>query len=192
MHSLYANEVTVRLKLAVISLNFILQHLKYNANPCVCSIALVSKIIYKFWKLAKISFWPFKLRFLSSAVRILSFRNNRMENKCRVVLKRCINVIGRNACALARLRDLQSKQRVGSAFLVIFVEMSRHEQYTVWKRSKLKNKIWHSGYYRRIAWLKITHKQVKIRLSVIYRTTRNTLKEFLQFLPRFSARNAMK
>ena len=43
---------------------------------------------------------------LSSALRILGFHNNRMENTCRisrVVLKRCINVIGRNAWTLAWL-----------------------------------------------------------------------------------------
>ena len=95
MHSLYTNEVTVPFKLAVISLNFIHQHLKNNANPCVCSIALVSKISYKFWELAEISFWPFKLRILSSTLKILGLHNNRMENKCWVVLKRCVNVIGK-------------------------------------------------------------------------------------------------
>ena len=45
MHSLYTNEVTDYLKSAGISLAFIHQLLENNANPCVCSIALVSKII---------------------------------------------------------------------------------------------------------------------------------------------------
>ena len=45
MHSLYTNEVTDCLKPAGISLASIHQLLKNNANPCVCSIALVSKII---------------------------------------------------------------------------------------------------------------------------------------------------
>ena len=40
---------------------------------------------------------------LSSALRISGFHNNWMENRYRVVLKRCVNVIGRNACALAWL-----------------------------------------------------------------------------------------
>ena len=35
---------------------------------------------------------------LSSTLRILGFHSNWMENRCRVVLKRCGNVIGRNAC----------------------------------------------------------------------------------------------
>ena len=38
---------------------------------------------------------------------------------------------------------------------------------------KLKNKIWHSGHNRGIAWLKRTQEQVKIGCSVyIYKTTR--------------------
>ena len=45
--------------------------------------------------------------------------------------------------------------------------------YAVWRRSKLKNKIWHSGHNRHIALLKRTQKQVKIGYSVyIYKTTR--------------------
>ena len=46
MHSLYTNEVTDCLKPAGISLASIHQLLKNNADLCVCSIALVSKIIY--------------------------------------------------------------------------------------------------------------------------------------------------
>ena len=45
VHSLYTNEVTDCLKPAGISLASIHQHLKNNANPCVCSIRLVSKSI---------------------------------------------------------------------------------------------------------------------------------------------------
>ena len=44
VRSLYTNEVTDCLKPAGISLASIHQHLKNNANPCVCLIALVSKI----------------------------------------------------------------------------------------------------------------------------------------------------
>ena len=48
-----------------------------------------------------------------------------------------------------------------------------HELRTVWRRSKLKNKIWHSGHNRHIAFLKRTQKQVKIGYSVYsYKTTR--------------------
>ena len=43
----------------------------------------------------------------------------------------------------------------------------------MWSRSKSKNKIWHFGHHRHIAFLKRTHKQVKIRYSVyIHKTTR--------------------
>ena len=45
VHSLYTSQVTDCLKPAGISLASIYQHLKNNANPCVFSIALVSKII---------------------------------------------------------------------------------------------------------------------------------------------------
>ena len=59
------------------------------------------------------------------------------------------------------------------AFSIIYVEISGHELCTVWRRSKLKNKIWHSGHNRHIALLKRTQKQVKIGYSVyIYKTTR--------------------
>ena len=75
---------------------------------------------------------------------------------------------------LARLRNLQSRQRWSEGtFSIIFVEISGHELRTVWRRSKLKNKIWHSGHNRHIALLKRTQKQVKIGCSVyIYKTTR--------------------
>ena len=45
VHSLYIKEVTDCLKPAGISPASIHQLIKNNANPCVCSIALVSKII---------------------------------------------------------------------------------------------------------------------------------------------------
>ena len=41
----------------------------------------------------------------------------------------------------------------------------------MWRRSKLKNIVWHSSHYRHIAFLKRTHKQVEIRYSVLYKTT---------------------
>ena len=75
---------------------------------------------------------------------------------------------------LARLRDLQSRQRWSEgAFSIIYVEISGHELCTVWRRSNLKNKIWHCGHNRHTALLKRTQKQVKIGCSVyIYKTTR--------------------
>ena len=61
----------------------------------------------------------------------------------------------------------------GKASSIIYVEISGHELRNVWRRSKLKNKIWHSGHNRHIALLKRTQKQVKIGYSVyIYKTTR--------------------
>ena len=45
---------------------------------------------------------------------------------------------------------------------------------TVWRRSKLKNKIWHFGHNRHITLLKRTQKQVKMGYSVsIYKTLWN-------------------
>ena len=41
---------------------------------------------------------------------------------------------------------------------------------TVWRRSKLKNRIWHSNHHRHIALLKRTHKQVEIGYSVLHKT----------------------
>ena len=103
----------------------------------------------------------------SSMLKIFGFHSNWMEVRCRVVLKRCRNMI-------ARSRDLQRRQRWSEgAFSIIYVEISGHELRTVWKRSKLKNKIWHSDHKRHIALLKRTQKRVKIGYSVyIYKTTR--------------------
>ena len=59
------------------------------------------------------------------------------------------------------------------AFSIIYVEILGHELRTMWRRSKLKNKIWHFGHNRHIALLKRTQKQDKIGYSVyIYKTTR--------------------
>ena len=46
---------------------------------------------------------------------------------------------------------------------------------TVWRRSKLKNKVWHSSHYRHIVLLKRAHKQVEIHYSVIYQNNTHTL-----------------
>ena len=72
------------------------------------------------------------------------------------------------------------------AFSIIYVEISGHELRTVGRKSKLKNKIWHSGHYRHIALLKRTHKKVKIRYycSVyIYKTTRMLSEKILAVSP---------
>ena len=88
---------------------------------------------------------------------------------------------------LARSRDLQNQKRwSGGAFSITYVEISSHERRTVWRRSKLENKIWHSGHYRHIALLKRTQKQVKIRNSVyIYKTTRIHSERVLAVFPEF-------
>ena len=41
---------------------------------------------------------------------------------------------------------------------------------TVWRRSKLKTRVWHSNHYRHIALLKRMHKQVEIGYSVLHKT----------------------
>ena len=43
MHGLYTNEISDCIKPAGISLTFIHWHAKNNENPCICSIALVSR-----------------------------------------------------------------------------------------------------------------------------------------------------
>ena len=62
-----------------------------------------------------------------------------MENRCRVFLERCVNVIGRDACALARLT--KERKMIEDALSIIFVETPGHVLRTVRRRSKLKNKI---------------------------------------------------
>ena len=104
VHNLYTDEVTDCLKPAGTSVAFIHQHLKNSANPCICSITHVSKIWLIILKLDQV---PPSDRSnfvcLSSKLRISGFYNSWMENRCRVVLKRCVNVIGYNACTLAWL-----------------------------------------------------------------------------------------
>ena len=101
---------------------------------------------------------------LSSTLRISGFHNNWMENRCRVALKRC------------GLRDLQRKQKWSEGALsIIFVEISGHELRAVWRRSKLKNKVWYSSHYRHIVLLKRAHKQVEIRYGVTYPNNTDTL-----------------
>ena len=101
---------------------------------------------------------------LSSTLRISGFHNNWMENRCRVALKGC------------GLRDLQRKQKWSEGALsIIFVEISGHELRAVWRRSKLKNKVWYSSHYRHIVLLKRAHKQVEIRYGVTYPNNTHTL-----------------
>ena len=45
VYSLYTNEVTDYLKPAGVPLTFLHQHLKNNANPCVCSLFTVPSAI---------------------------------------------------------------------------------------------------------------------------------------------------
>ena len=72
-----------------------------------------------------------------------------------------------------RKRKLIKQSGSEGGFSIIYVEISDYELRTVWRRSKLKNKIWYSGHYRHIALLKNTHKRVKLRYRInIYKTTR--------------------
>ena len=111
----------------------------------------------------------------SEEILLSGFHNNWMKNRCRFVLKRCVNVIGRNAYALAWLT--KKTKVIGRAFEMIFVEISGHELRAVWRRSKLKNKVWHSSHKRHIALFKRAHKQVEIRYSFIYQNNTHTLRE---------------
>ena len=131
-----------------ISVAFIHQHLKrQRKSMCLLNCALVNDRLHNSETRPRSPFDRSNFVCLSSTLRISGFHNNWMENRCRVVLQLCVKVIGRNACALARLRDLQSRQRWSEgAFEIIFVEISGHELRTVWRRSKLKNKIWHSSH----------------------------------------------
>ena len=80
------------------------QLIKNDANPCVCSVcARVKDYLHDSENWARSPFDRSNFVRLSSMLRILGFHSNWMEIRCRVVLKRCINVIGRNACALAWL-----------------------------------------------------------------------------------------
>ena len=55
------------------------------------------------------------------------------------------------------MRDLQSRERWSEGTIsIIYVEISGHELRNVWRRSKLKNKIWHSGHNRHIDKLDIS------------------------------------
>ena len=111
---------------------------------CLLNCARVKDHLHDSWNWPRSPLDSSNFVRLSSTLKILGFHSNWMEIRCRVVLKRCVNVIGRT---LARLRDLQSWQRRSEgAFLIIYVQISVHELRTVWRRSKWKNKIWRSGH----------------------------------------------
>ena len=150
---------------------------------CLLNCARVKDHLHDSWNWPRSPFDSSNFVRLSSTLRILGFHSNWMEIRCRVVLKRWVNVIGRNACALAWLT---SRQRWSEgAFSVIYVEISGHELCTVWRRSKLKNKIWHSDHNTHIALLQRAQKQVKIGCSVyIYETTRIHSEIFLAVSPK--------
>ena len=77
IHSLYTNEVMDCLKPAGISLASIYQHLKNNANPCVFSIALVSKIIWMILKIDQDILLTVQTSFVYLLrLRILGFHSN--------------------------------------------------------------------------------------------------------------------
>ena len=75
---------------------------------------------------------------LSPTLRTLGFHTNKMENRCQIVLKRCVNVIGRNACACVTYKVNKS---FGMRLADNFVKISGRELRTAWRRSKLKDKV---------------------------------------------------
>ena len=159
MHSLYTNEVTDFFKPVALSLASIHQLLQTTEIMCLLNCARVKDHLHDSQNWPRYPFDRSNFVRLFSTLRILSFHCKWMEIRGRVVLKRCVKWL---VVTLARLRDLQSRQRWSEgAFSIIYVEISGHELRTVWRRSKLKNKIWHSGHNKHIALLKRTQKKLK-------------------------------
>ena len=70
---------------------------------CLLNCARVKDHLHDSWNWPRSPFDSSNFVRLSSTLRILGFHSNWMEISCRVVLKCRVNVIGRNACALAWL-----------------------------------------------------------------------------------------
>ena len=77
--------------------------LRQRKSTCLLNCALVNDRLHNSETRPRSPFDRSNFVCLSSTLRISGFHNNWMKNRCRVVLKRCVNVIGRNACALAWL-----------------------------------------------------------------------------------------
>ena len=132
---------------------------------CLLNCALVNDCLHNSQTRPRSPFDRSNFVCLSSTLRISGFHNNWMENRWRW-----------SVVTLARLRDLQSRQRWSEgAFAIIFVKIFGHELRTVWRRSKLKNEVWHFSHYRHIALPRRAFKLVKIRYSVVYQNNTNTL-----------------
>ena len=105
VHSLYTNEVKDYLKPASISL-ISSNILKTTPIHVFAQMRSVKDRLHNSENWSRSPFDCSNFVCLSSKLRILGFRNNWMENRCRVVLKRCLKVIDRNACALSWLTKL--------------------------------------------------------------------------------------
>ena len=105
VHSLYTNEVKDYLKPASISL-ISSNILKTTPIHVFAQMRSIKDRLHNSENWSRSPFDCSNFVCLSSKLRILGFRNNWMENRCRVVLKRCLKVIDRNACALSWLTKL--------------------------------------------------------------------------------------
>ena len=105
VHSLYSNEVKDYLKPASISL-ISSNILKTTPIHVFAQMRSIKDRLHNSENWSRSPFDCSNFVCLSSKLRILGFRNNWMENRCRVVLKRCLKVIDRNACALSWLTML--------------------------------------------------------------------------------------
>ena len=101
VHSLYTNEVKDCLKPAVIA--SIHQLLKTTQIHVFVQLRSCQGQLHDSENWPRSPFDRSNFVRLSFTLRILGFHRNWMENICRVVLERCINVIGRNARALVWL-----------------------------------------------------------------------------------------
>ena len=84
---------------------------------CLLDCTRVKDHLHDSWNWPRSPFDSSNFVRLSSTLKILGFHSKWMEIRCRVFLKRCVNVIGRNACA-----HLISS--VPSVELFSFVQMS--------------------------------------------------------------------
>ena len=152
---------------------------------CLLNCASVKDYLYNSENWLRSPFHLSNFVRLSSTSKILGFHSNWMENRFRVVLKRCLNVIGRDACATYKVK--KADRKAPSRWFMLKYQIMN---YAVWRGWKLKNKIWHSSHNRHIALLKRTPRQVKIRHSIhINETTRIHSERIIAVPPRFSTRN---
>ena len=76
---------------------------------CLLNCASVKDYLYNSENWLRSPFHLSNFVRLSSTSKILGFHSNWMENRFRVVLKRCLNVIGRDACATYKVKKADRK-----------------------------------------------------------------------------------